>query len=90
MSKSAIPLVFGGAAITAAATAFALTPAAAAIPAANCAPGHPSVLVHVAGFKQPQGRVKLSLYGPNSWLDKSGRISKVKLPVTGRAMCCAG
>ena len=64
--------------------------AAAAMPAGatstRCAAGKPSVLVHVAGFKQPRGKVKLSLYGADHWLNKQGRISKVKVPVTGRAM----
>ena len=84
MSKSAVRLVLGGAAISAAATALALPAHAAA--SAACAPGTPSVLVHVAGFKQPRGRLKISLYGPTSWLDKRGRISKLKVPVTGRSM----
>jgi uncharacterized protein (DUF2141 family) len=84
MSKSVVRLVIGGVAISAAATALALPPAAAASTA--CAPGAPSVLVHVAGLKQPQGRLKISLYGPTSWLDKRGRISKLKVPVTGRSM----
>jgi uncharacterized protein (DUF2141 family) len=83
MSKSAVRIVIEGAAIAAAATMLAVAPAAAAT---SCAPGSPSVLVHVAGFKQPQGRLKLSLYGPTSWLDKRGRISKIKVPVTGRSM----
>ena len=73
MSKSAVRIVIEGAAIAAAATMLAVAPAAAAT---SCAPGSPSVLVHVAGFKQPQGRLKLSLYGPTSWLDKRGRISR--------------
>ena len=66
---------------------------AAAIPAnvasaasAACIPGKPSVLVHIAGFKQPRGKVKLSLYSADHWLNKQGRISKIKVPVTGRAM----
>jgi uncharacterized protein (DUF2141 family) len=86
MSKSAIRLVIGGAAISAATTALALPPRAEA--ATACTSGSPSVLVHVAGLKQPQGRLKVSLYGPdaNRWLAKGGRISKIKVPVTGRAM----
>ncbi|HEY5458585.1 MAG TPA: DUF2141 domain-containing protein [Sphingomicrobium sp.] len=83
MSKSAVRMVIEGAAISAVAATLAVAPAAAAT---GCAPGSPSVLVHVAGFKQPQGRLKLSLYGPASWLDKRGRISKIKVPVTGRSM----
>jgi uncharacterized protein (DUF2141 family) len=86
MSKSSFPFVTGGAALLAATAALALpTPAAAA---AGCAPGKPSVVVHLAGFKQPTGKVKVSLYGSdtNRWLAKGGRISKVKVPVTGRAM----
>lgn len=84
MSKSVVRLVIGGAAILAAATTLALPSAAAA--SAPCGPGTPSVMVHVAGLKRPQGRLKISLYGPSSWLDKRGRISKVKVPVTGRSM----
>lgn len=51
-------------------------------------PGKPSVIVHVAGFKQAAGKVKLSLYGADSnrWLAKGGTVSKVKVPVTARAM----
>ena len=83
MSKSAVRMVIEGAAITAAAATLGAPSAAAAT---ACTAGAPSVLVHVAGFKQPQGRLKLSLYGPASWLDKRGRISKIKVPVTGRSM----
>jgi uncharacterized protein (DUF2141 family) len=86
MSKSAIRVAIGGAAISAAAIALAHSPAAAT--PAGCVPGKPSVMVHVAGFKQLQGRVKVSLYGPDAhrWLTRAGRIDKVKLPVTGRSM----
>jgi len=50
--------------------------------------GKPSVMVHVAGFKQATGKVKLSLYGSDSdrWLAKGGTVSKVKVPVTAKAM----
>jgi uncharacterized protein (DUF2141 family) len=86
MSKSATRVAIGGAAISAATVVLAHSPAAAT--SSGCVPGKPSVMVHVAGFKQPQGRVKVSLYGPDAhrWLTKSGRIDKVKLPVTGRSM----
>ena len=86
MSKSATPLVSGGAALVAAAAALAWPTPAEAL--AGCVTGQPSVLVHVAGFKQPQGLVKLSLYGgdSNRWLAKGGRISKRKIRVTGRSM----
>ena len=83
MSISRIPLLAAGAALIGAA-AVAANPADAS--SVGCAPGKPSVLVHVAGFKQARGKVKLSLYGADSWLNKQGRISKVKVPVTGRAM----
>ena len=45
-------------------------------------------MVHVAGFKRAAGKVKISLYGADSgrWLAKGGKISKVKVPVTGRSM----
>jgi uncharacterized protein (DUF2141 family) len=86
MPKSAIPIVIGGAALSAASSALALPPPVATT--AECAPGKPSVVVHVEGFKQPQGRLKVSLYGADArrWLAKGGRISKIKVPVTGRAM----
>ena len=86
MSNSSIPfLVAAGAALTAATGALALP--APARKASGCTAGKPSVLVHVAGFKRPAGKVKVSLYGSEGrWLSKSGRISRVKMPVTGKAM----
>ena len=86
MSKSANSLATGRAAITAAALALALPASAGA--STGCGVGRPSVMVHVAGFKQPKGKVKVSLYGADAdrWLSKGGRISKVKVPVTGRSM----
>ena len=86
MSKSSVPFLAGGAAFAAVSAAVALaTPAAAA---SGCIPGKPSVMVHVAGFKRPAGKVKVTLYGSNSnrWLEKGGRVSKVKVPVTGKSM----
>jgi len=86
MSKSAIRLTIGGAALSAASIALAFaTPANAS---AGCVAGKPSVLVHVAGFKQAAGKVKITLYGADSnrWLAKGGKIGKVKVPVTSRAM----
>ena len=84
MPISRIPLfALGGAFLFAAAAA---VPAPAGASSAACVAGKPSVRVHVAGFKQPRGTVKLSLYGADHWLNKQGRISKVKVPVTGRAM----
>lgn len=86
MPKSAISLVVGGAALSAATISLAVPLPAAA--ATGCGPGKPSVVVHVAGFKQPHGRLKVSIYGSDAgrWLSKGGRISKVKVPVTGRSM----
>ena len=86
MSKSSLPFAVGGVALFAAASALALPAPAGA--AASCAPGQPSVLVHLQGFKQPTGRVKVSLFGSDSrrWLARGGRISRVKVPVTGRSM----
>ncbi len=86
MPKSSIPLMVAtGAALTAATGALALPPAPRK--SASCEPGKPSVMVHVAGFKQTRGKVKLSLYGSEGdWLEKGGRISRVKVPVTGKAM----
>lgn len=86
MSKSLVPFLVGGAALIAASASLALPVPADA--AAACAPGKPSVLVHVAGFKQPTGKVKVSLYGSDAdrWLAKGGKIGKVNVPVTARAM----
>lgn len=86
MSKTSIPLMAAaGAALTAATSAFALPSPGRT--AGGCTAGQPSVLVHVAGFKQPTGKVKVSLYGSEGrWLSKGGRISRVKMPVTGKAM----
>jgi uncharacterized protein (DUF2141 family) len=86
MSKSSFPLVVAGAALVVAASAFAMPAPAGA--AGACTPGKPSVIVHLAGLKQATGRVKLSLYGSDSrrWLAKGGKISKVKVSVTGRSM----
>ena len=86
MSKSSFPFVTAGTGLLAAA-AFAAMPASA-LASGSCSAGRPSVLVHVAGFKQARGKVKVSLYGPDSsrWLAKGGRVSKVKVPVTGKAM----
>ena len=86
MLKSSIPfMVASGAALTAATGAAALP--APSFANGGCTAGKPSVLVHVAGFKRPTGNVKVSLYGSEShWLVKGGRISRVKVPVTGRVM----
>ena len=82
MSKSTVPFVAAGAAVIAA----ALAPPAMAGTAGSCVPGKPSVIVHLAGFKQPAGKVKVSLYDSSRWLAKGGKIAKVKVPVTGKAM----
>lgn len=86
MSKSSIPFVVAtGAALTAATGAFALP--APARTTGGCTAGKPSVLVHIAGFRKPTGKVKVSLYGSESrWLAKDGRIARIKVPVTGKAM----
>lgn len=68
---------------------------AAPAPAADsgCAAGKPGVMVRVAGLKQVSGQLKVSLYGPDTsrWLAKKGRIGRVKVPVTARAMdICLG
>ena len=87
MSKSSFPFLVGSVALVASSSsAFALPPLANS--AGDCTAGKPSVIVHLAGFKQPTGQVKVSLYGAdkNRWLAKGGRISKVKVPVTGKSM----
>jgi uncharacterized protein (DUF2141 family) len=86
MSQYRPHLLAISAAVAAAVGVFAFPADAEASP--GCAPGKPSVMVHVAGFKQPRGLLKVSLYGADGsrWLAKQGRISKVKVPVTGRAM----
>jgi len=86
MSKSSFPFVAGSAGLLAA-TALATIPTPA-LASTSCNAGKPSVLVHVAGFKQARGKVKVSLYGSDSsrWLAKGGKVSKVKVPVTGKSM----
>ena len=86
MSKSSFPLVIGGAALTAALSVFVFSASANA--ATRCAPGKPSVIVRLAGFKQAAGKVKISVYGSDSrrWLAKGGRVTKVKVPVTAKSM----
>jgi uncharacterized protein (DUF2141 family) len=86
MSKSSFPLAVGGAGLLAA-TAIAVIPAPLAA-APGCNSGKPSVLVHVAGIKQARGKVKVSVYGSDKrrWLARGGRVSKAKVPVTGKAM----
>ncbi len=85
MSKTACALLF--------ATALAVgLPGASRVDAsvndAPCVAGKPSVMVRVAGFKQPRGLVKVTLYGADRsrWLAKKGRIGRVKVPVTAREM----
>ena len=84
MSKSRflVPAVALGALLLLALSA----PAASATP--ECAAGKPAVVVHVVGLKQASGQIKVSLYGSDArrWLAKKGRISRVKVPVTGRTM----
>lgn len=86
MSKTSFPFT----SLIAALGAAAVVPIghSPAIAATGCVAGKPSVLVHVAGFKRAAGKVKVSVYGSESdrWLAKGGRVSKVKVPVTGRAM----
>jgi uncharacterized protein (DUF2141 family) len=86
MPISRFPLLIASAVLVAATGAAAYVPPVGAS-SATCVPGKPSVVVHVAGFKQPTGKVKVSLYADgNRWLAKGGKISKVKVPVTSRAM----
>ena len=84
MSKSTVPFAVCG--LVLAAASVLAQPVSASSKA--CVPGKPSVIVHLAGFKQPAGKVKVSLYGADSdrWLAKGGKVSKIKVPVTGRAM----
>ena len=86
MSKSSVPFRAGIAALAAVPAAF--VPSSPAVAASGCMAGKPSVMVHVAGFKQATGKVKLSLYGSDSdrWLAKGGTVSKVKVPVIAKAM----
>jgi uncharacterized protein (DUF2141 family) len=85
MRKSRFPLMTG--AVLAAIGLSA--PSSAAIvgaDAAVCAAGRPSLLVHVNGFKQPTGTLKLSVYGnnPSVYLKKQGRLRRIKVPVHSR------
>ena len=85
MSKSTARFVVLAASMAAASL---LAQPASADTAGGCVPGKPSIIVHLAGFKQSAGRVKVSLYGSDSdrWLAKGGKISRVKVPVTGKTM----
>jgi uncharacterized protein (DUF2141 family) len=84
LSKSWVPFAVGGGMLIAAAPAIPATVGATG----GCVPGKPSVLVHIAGFKQASGRVKVSLYGPDGsrWLVKGGKVAKKTVPVTSREM----
>ncbi|HEU0311171.1 MAG TPA: DUF2141 domain-containing protein [Sphingomicrobium sp.] len=86
MSKSSVPFVAGSAALLAA-TGLAVISAPAEA-TTGCSAGRPSVLVHVAGLKRASGKVKVSLYGADRsrWLTKGGSLSRMKVPVTGKAM----
>ncbi|HVF37146.1 MAG TPA: DUF2141 domain-containing protein [Sphingomicrobium sp.] len=85
MSKTSIPFLATGLAAMAVVGGISYPSKAAG---GACSAGKPSVMVHVAGFKQPRGKVKISVYGADTdrWLAKGGRVTKVKVPVTGRAM----
>lgn len=84
MSKSRLPV--GVIALGALLSLALAAPAAGAD--GGCVAGQPGVIVHVAGLKQASGLIKVSLYGSDSrrWLAKKGRIARVKVPVTARAM----
>ena len=84
MSKSRLPV--GLIALAALLSLALAAPASGAD--AGCTAGKPGVIVHVAGLKQVSGQLKVSLYGPepSRWLAKKGRIGRVKVPVTARAM----
>ena len=84
MSKSRLPV---GVIALAASLSLALSAPAAGADG-DCVAGQPGVTVHVAGLKQVSGLLKVSLYGSDSrrWLAKKGRIARIKVPVTARAM----
>ena len=50
--------------------------------AAACKSGQPAVQVHVVGFKEPGGTVKINLYDSSGYLQKGGRIRKVTVAVS--------
>ncbi len=83
MRKSRSPLT-AGAALVALALAAPASSAIVGADAAVCAAGKPSLLVRVAGIKQPTGTLKMSLYGsdPSVYLKKQGRLRRIKVPVT--------
>jgi len=85
MRKSRFPLV-AGAALAALGLAAPGSSAVVGADAAVCAAGKPSLLVHVNGFKQPTGTLKLSVYGndPSVYLKKQGRLRRIKVPVRSR------
>src|SRR5215210_8042495 len=81
MRKSRFPLV-AGAALTALGISAPANAAIVGADAAVCEAGKPSLLVHVNGFKQPTGTLKLAVYGsdPAVYLKKQGRLRRIKVP----------
>jgi uncharacterized protein (DUF2141 family) len=85
MRKSRFPLV-AGAALAGLGLSAPGNAAIVGADAAVCAAGRPALLVHVNGFKQPTGTLKLAVYGndPNVYLKKQGRLRRIKVPVRSR------
>lgn len=84
MREYRLPLI-AGAALAGLGLASSAPAAVVGADAAACAAGRPSLLVHVNGFKQPTGTLKLAVYGnnPSVYLKKEGRLRRIKVPVRG-------
>jgi len=63
-------------------------PAGAAVvgDVAACAEGAPALRVHLAGFREAKGQVRIAVYRQSGWLQKGGSLRKMRVPVTGPAM----
>lgn len=85
MREYRLPLI-AGAALAALGLSTSAPAAVVGGDAPACLVGRPSLLVHVAGFQEPTGTLKLSVYGdnPSVYLKKEGRLRRIKVPVRGR------
>ena len=85
MSNSRFPLIPAAIAASLAATSASAAPQGK--DAAACQAGKPAILVHISGFKQGTGEVKVSLFSDDAsrFLVRGGNIRKVFVPVRSTA-----